>query len=56
MVAIDTPFDYDYTVIAKDKVKKVVVEEAIPAGTVYVSSDPEAEVSGHGEAARSWSQ
>jgi uncharacterized repeat protein (TIGR01451 family) len=46
MVAIDTPFDYDYTVIAKDKVKKVVVEESIPAGTVYVSSDPEAEVSG----------
>ena len=32
MVAIDTPFDYNYTVIAKDKVKKVVVEEAIPSG------------------------
>jgi uncharacterized repeat protein (TIGR01451 family) len=46
MVAIDTPFDYNYTVIAKDKVKRVVVEETIPAGTVYVSSSPEAEVSG----------
>ena len=46
MVAIDTPFDYNYTVIAKDKVKKVVVEEQIPAGTQYVSSTPEAEVSG----------
>lgn len=46
MVAIDTPFNYNYTVIAKDKVKKVVVEEVIPSGTVYVSSSPEAEVSG----------
>lgn len=46
MVAINTPYDYNYTVIAKDKVKKVVVEEAIPAGTVYVSSSPEAEVNG----------
>ncbi len=46
MVAINTPYDYNYTVIAKDKVKKVVVEEAIPAGTVYVSSEPEAEVNG----------
>ena len=46
MVAIDTPYDYDYVVVAKDKVKKVVVEEQIPAGTVYVSSSPEAEVSG----------
>jgi len=46
MVAINTPYDYNYTVIAKDKVKKVVVEEQIPAGTVYVSSTPEAEVNG----------
>lgn len=46
MVAINTPYDYNYTVIAKDKTKKVVVEEQIPAGTVYVSSSPEAEVSG----------
>lgn len=46
MVAIDTPFEYNYVVIAKDKVKRVVVEESIPAGTVYVSSSPEAEVSG----------
>ena len=46
MVAVNTPFDYNYTVIAKDKVKKVVVEEQIPAGTVYVSSSPKAEVNG----------
>lgn len=46
MVAINTPYNYDYTVVAKDKVKKVVVEEQIPAGTVYVSSTPEAEVNG----------
>jgi len=45
-VALDTPFTYNYTVIAKDKVKKVVVEEEVPPGTVYVSSDPEAEVKG----------
>lgn len=46
VVAIDSPFDYSYTVVAKDKVKKVVVEEQIPAGTSYVASDPEAEVNG----------
>ncbi len=46
MVALNAPYDYNYTVIAKDKVKKVVVEEQIPVGTTYVSSDPEAEVSG----------
>ncbi len=46
IVALDTPYDYNYTVVAKDKVKKVVVEEQIPAGTTYVSSSPEAEVSG----------
>ncbi|MFT5837205.1 MAG: putative repeat protein (TIGR01451 family) [Candidatus Azotimanducaceae bacterium] len=46
MVAINTPYDYNYVVIAKDKVKRVVVEESIPAGTEYVSSSPEAEVNG----------
>lgn len=46
MVALDTPFQYEYVVIAKDKVKRVVVEDSIPAGTEYVSSSPEAEVSG----------
>lgn len=46
MVAINTPYDYSYTVVAKDKVKKVVVTETIPAGTEYVTSEPEAEVSG----------
>jgi uncharacterized repeat protein (TIGR01451 family) len=45
-VALNEPYSYNYTVVAKDKVKKVVVEEQIPAGTVYVSSDPEAEVKG----------
>ena len=45
-VALDDPFDYQYTAIAKDKVKKVVVEEQIPEGTEYVSSSPEAEVKG----------
>ena len=46
MVALNTPFSYDYTVTAKEKAKRIVVEEQIPAGTVYVSSTPEAEVSG----------
>jgi len=46
MVSLNDAYDYDYTVIAKDKIKKVVVEEQIPAGTTYVSSDPEAEVKG----------
>jgi uncharacterized repeat protein (TIGR01451 family) len=46
-VAIDTPYDYNYTVTAKDKVKKVVVEDQIPEGATYVSSSPEAEVKGN---------
>ena len=46
MVAINEPYAYNYTVVAKDKLKKVVVEEQIPSGTVYVSSDPQAEVQG----------
>lgn len=46
MVALNENYDYSYTVTAKDKVKKVVVEEQIPAGATYVSSDPEAEVNG----------
>lgn len=46
MVSLNEPFEYNYTVVAKDKVKKVVVEEEIPSGTEYVSSDPEAEVNG----------
>lgn len=46
MVALNTPFSYNYTVTAKEKAKKIVVEEQIPAGTVYVSSSPEATVSG----------
>ena len=45
-VAMNAPYNYDYRVIAKEKVDRVVVEEQIPSGTVYVSSDPEAEVNG----------
>lgn len=47
MVALNENYDYNYVVTAKDKVKKVVVEEQIPAGATYVSSEPEAEVSGN---------
>lgn len=46
MVALNEPYSYNYTATAKDKVKKVVVEEQIPDGTVYVSSSPEAEIKG----------
>lgn len=46
MVSLNENYDYNYTVIAKDKVKRVVVEEQIPAGTTYVSSNPQAEVKG----------
>jgi uncharacterized repeat protein (TIGR01451 family) len=45
-VALNEPYSYRYTAIAKGKVKKVVVEEKLPAGAVYVSSNPEAEVQG----------
>lgn len=46
IVSLNENFDYNYTVTAKDKLKKVVVEEQIPAGTTYVSSNPKAEVKG----------
>ena len=45
-VALNDPFQYNYTVTAKDRVKRVVVEEQIPQGATYVSSDPEAEING----------
>ncbi len=45
-VALNEPYTYSYTVTAKQDLKKVVVKEQIPAGTVYVSSNPEAEVKG----------
>ncbi len=45
-VALNEPYSYNYTVTAKDKAKKVIVEEQIPEGSVYVSSQPEAEVKG----------
>ncbi|MBT4758499.1 MAG: DUF11 domain-containing protein, partial [Opitutae bacterium] len=45
-VALNEPYAYSYTVTAKQDLKRVVVQEQIPAGAVYVSSNPEAEVSG----------
>ncbi len=45
-VALNEPYTYSYTATAKQDLKKVVVEEQIPSGTVYVSSDPEADVKG----------
>ena len=45
-VAANEAYDYSYTVTAKDKAKKIVVTEQIPAGAEYVSSAPEAEVQG----------
>jgi len=45
-VALNEPYTYSYTVTAKQDLKKVVVKEQIPTGTTYVSSNPEAEVSG----------
>ena len=45
-VALNEPYAYSYTVTAKQDLKRVVVQEQIPADAVYVSSNPEAEVSG----------
>ena len=45
-VALNEPYAYSYTVTAKQDLNKVIVKEQIPAGAVYVSSNPEAEVSG----------
>lgn len=45
-VSINDDFSYYYAVVAKDKLKKVVVEDQIPTGSTYVSSTPEAEVEG----------
>lgn len=45
-VALDAPYDYSYNVVAKDKIKRVVVWEQIPDGAVYVSSSPQARVEG----------
>jgi uncharacterized repeat protein (TIGR01451 family) len=46
VVALNAPYSYNYTVLAKQPVKQVVVEEQIPVGSVYVSSDPQAELDG----------
>jgi uncharacterized repeat protein (TIGR01451 family) len=45
-VSLNAPYDYSYNVIAKDKIKRVVVWEQIPEGAVYVSSSPQARVEG----------
>lgn len=45
-VSLNAPYDYSYTVVAKDKIKRVVVWEQIPEGAVYVSSKPQARVEG----------
>ncbi|MDG1242029.1 MAG: hypothetical protein P8P52_05640 [Opitutae bacterium] len=45
-VALNEPYAYSYMVNAKHDLKRVVVQEQIPAGTVYISSNPQAEVSG----------
>lgn len=37
-------FSYNYVVIAKDKLKKVVIKDQIPVGATYVSSSPTAQV------------
>lgn len=45
--ALNEPFTYNHTVTAKDNLSKAVVTEQIPEGAEYVSSSPEAEVSGN---------
>jgi len=47
MASLNEPYSYSYNAIAKEKVQKVVVEEQIPQGTVYVSSSPAADVRGN---------
>lgn len=44
IVSLDNDFSYNYVVSAKEKLKKVVIEDQIPAGATYVSSSPNAEV------------
>ncbi len=45
-VALNAPYEYSYAVVAKDKIKRVVVWEQIPEGAVYESSSPQARVEG----------
>lgn len=44
IVLLDEDVSYRYIVVAKDKLKKVVVKDEIPAGATYVSSTPTAEI------------
>lgn len=45
-VSLNEPYAYNYIVTAKQDLKQVVVREQIPTGSTFVSSTPEAEVSG----------
>lgn len=45
-VSMNQPFDYNYRVVAKDKIRHVVVWEQIPEGAVYVDSSPQARIEG----------
>ncbi|MGK0177104.1 MAG: putative repeat protein (TIGR01451 family) [Lentimonas sp.] len=46
LVPVNEDFSYNYIVTAKDKLKKVVVEDQIPVGATYVSSSPTAQIDG----------
>ena len=46
VVTLNEDYSYDYIVIPKDKLKRVVIEEQIPSGTTYVSSSPTAQIEG----------
>ena len=44
LVLVNKDFSYKYLVTAKNNVKKVIVEDQIPAGAKYVSSSPTAQI------------
>lgn len=44
LVPLKEDFSYNYVVTAKDKVKKIIVEDQIPSGSTYVSSSPTAQI------------
>ena len=46
LAAFDQDFSYRYIVTAKDKIKKIVVEDQIPEGATYISSSPTAQIDG----------
>ena len=47
LVSLNEDFSYNYVVTAKDKIKRVVVEEQIPSGATFVDSAPLAQVDGN---------